>query len=77
MADSLYSNYDNFYSTRLSPAQLGGKHRASTAIRDQHGRMMPHDEQAFEAWQLDPEHGVRAGKVRAATAKRDGKGRFA
>jgi hypothetical protein len=75
-AMSLYGNYDNFYSTNPSPAQLGGQHRASTGIRDQHGRFMPNDEQAFETWTLDPDHGVKGGKIRAATAKRVS-GRFA
>lgn len=73
------SNYPKgfvYWSTLPDSNVLGGKARASTAIRDEHGRMMPSDEQAFETWQLDPEHGRKAGKVRAATARRDSKGRF-
>jgi len=64
-----------FWSTLPDSNVLGGLRRASTAIRDEHGRLMPNDELAFENWQLDPEHGVKGGKVRAATAKRKN-GRF-
>ncbi len=66
-----------FWSTLPDSNVLGGKKRAKTAIRDEHGRFMPtNNEEAFENWRLDPEHGRRGGKVRASIAKRV-KGRFA
>lgn len=59
-----------------SPAVTAGRKRAENAIRDQHGRFMPNDVEAFETWKLDPEHGKKAGEANASTCQRDGRGRF-
>ena len=66
MSDSLYSAYDSYYSTRLSPTQLGGVNRVKTARRDRWGRLLP------KSYDLPkPEcHGRQGGIKRAATAKR-------
>jgi hypothetical protein len=59
-----------------TPDVRGGEKRAATAVRDKHGRFMPAASEAFDSWQLDPEHGRKGGKARASTARRV-KGKFA
>lgn len=68
----MYSTYDDFYQTHLSPIQLGGLNRAKNAKRDKWGRFMANNDTVSL-----PEPDRRtAGLKRAAQAKRDTKGRF-
>lgn len=61
---------------RRTPSHvIGGINRAATAERDLQGRFLPHDQHKCAIWLLDPDHGVRGGRVRAATGKRE-KGRY-
>lgn len=56
------------------PANVrGGVSRAKSARRDAQGRFLPNTE-TFRP--LDPEHGVKASKIRAMQAKRNEKGRY-
>lgn len=58
------------WSTLPNSNVLGGRQRAKYAVRDEHGRFMPHEGPDFDNWQLDPEHGRKGGIVRAAMAER-------
>lgn len=59
---------------RHPPANvLGGINRAKTARRDAQGKFLANTETSRTS---DHEHGVKAGKIRAAHAKRNEKGRF-
>ena len=73
---SLYSLYDTL-APRFNHEQRvnGGKKRAATGKRDKLGRLMPNDITRCQTWTLDENHGIKAGKIRAMTAKRI-KGRF-
>lgn len=68
--------YYMLYDKMTPPTVVGGRRRADTAVRDQHGRFMPVDIELWDDWQLDPEHGRKAGVARASIAKRDSKGKF-
>lgn len=69
----MYNLYDK---QKVLPHVRGGIKRASTAVRDQLGRLMPVDIEAWDDWKLDPKHGHEGGAARAASAPRDQKGRF-
>lgn len=56
---SLYDAYDNFYSTRIPPARLGGINRSKTARRDSLGRFQPRNGDL----QPDPQHGKPGGRA--------------
>ena len=71
-----YGAYALYDLQKKSPAQRGGEKRAKYAIRDQQGRMMPNDVEAFEKWKLDPNHGEIGGSANAAQCFRDIRGRF-
>ena len=76
MANSTYDYYDEFYSNRPSPLELGGINRSKQAKRDSLGRFMPDNEVGQIIWELDGNHGVKGGKERAKKARRDKSGKF-
>lgn len=56
------SVYDPDLWDNKTPANvLGGRNRATKAVRDKLGRFMPSDQESQKYWTLDPDHGKAGG----------------